>query len=213
MKKIASLFISVCVMTLVSCGSSKSIQEKVYSSQDEINEKMAEYTNGGWQIHGTSRTLRGKLTEHYDKMKMNLDLYELIGTSTGCRSITVCRASALNAACIDLATKMGQDLKGKTMRDMGVDESAEVPTEYNKFQDACISKFQASIKEDLVEDFAMIRKEGGVNSYEIYFFVDKSSVNKKRKEAIEVALKESDLHQAYARSIEKFINDGEGVYE
>lgn len=213
MKTVTNLFFLACMLVIVSCGSAKSTKENSYSQVDELNEKINQYVQSGWEIHGTTRTLRGKLTEHYEKMKANPNLYELIGTSTGCRSITVCRASALNAACVELATRMGQDLKGKTMRDLGIDEGAETPTEYNKFQAACIGQFQASIKGEMVEDFALIHKEGGVNSYEIYFLIDKESANKKRRQAIEAALAENKLNQEYARSVEKFINEGEGLYE
>lgn len=204
------LLLSIAVLS--ACGSSKSTSKK-YSRADEMNEKIEQYTTQGWQIHGSTRTLRGKLTEHYDKLEANENLYELIGTSTGCRSITVCRAAALNAACVDAATKLGQELKGKTMRDMGLDEGAAVSTEYNKFQSACISKFQASIKGNMTESLALIHKEGDVNSYEIYFLVDKEAERKKRIQAIEDALAENKLNQEYARSVESFINEENGANE
>lgn len=196
------------IVLFVSCGSSRKASSKTYSRADEMNEKLQELVQAGWQIHGSTRTLRGKMTEHYAKMDANPDWYEVIGTSTGCRSMTVCRAAAFNAACVEMATKMGQELKGKTMRDMGADESAEVPTEYNRFQEACISKFQGAIQGELEESFALIRKgTDGLNSYEIYFLVDKQSARKKRSQAIKSALEESNLHKDYAKSVEKFIND------
>lgn len=202
--KIVALILTV--ITFSSCGSSQKVT-KSYSRADELNEKIAEYTHAGWQIHGSTRTLKGKLTEHYEKMDGNPDLYEIIGTSTGCRSITACRATALNAASIDFATKMGQDLKGKTMRDMGLDEGAEPTAEYNKFQEACIGSFQGSIKGDMTESFALIQPNAnGVNNYIIYYFVDKQAVRKKRTQAIKDALEESKLRQEYAKSIEKFVD-------
>lgn len=199
-------FVAMAVLT--SCGSSRKASSATYSRADELNEKLQELVQAGWQIHGSTRTLRGKLTEHYAKMDENPDWYEVIGSSSGCRSVTVCRAAAFNAACVEMATRIGQDLKGKTMRDMGLDEGAEVSTEYNRFQEACIGKFQGAIKGDLEESFAIIRKGAdGLNSYEIYYLVDKQSARKKRSQAIKDALEESNLHQEYARSVEKFIND------
>ncbi|WP_294627028.1 hypothetical protein [uncultured Bacteroides sp.] len=179
-----------------------------YSDEDEINEKLKEYSNGGWQIHGSARTLRGKLTEHYAKLAANPGLREITGTSTGCRSITVCRAAALNAASMEFAVNMGQDLRGKTLRDMGHDEAAQTPDEFNRFHQACIGKFQASVKGDLEESIALIRKEAnGVNSYEIHFLVDKEKVHNRRKQAIQDALEESKLRGEYAESVKKFIDD------
>lgn len=207
MKTFLTLFsVWLGISILVSCGSSK--KTVAYTRETEMNEKLQELTQAGWQLHGSTRTLRGKLAEHYAKIDTNPDLYEVTGTSTGCRSITVCRASAFNAACVEMATKMGQDLKGKTMRDMGVDEGAEMPVEYNRFQEACISKFQGAIKGDLEESIALIRKGAdGLNSYEILFLVDKQSVRRQRTQAIKDALETSQLQQQYAKSVEDFIND------
>lgn len=194
------------IALITSCGSTKSSSTN-YTRADELNEKMNQLEQAGWQIHGTTRTLRGKLTEHYDKMDANPDYYEVIGTSTGCRSVTVCRAAALNAASVDIAAKMGQDLRGKAMRDMGLDEGAEMPAEFNRFQEACISNFQAAVKGELLESFALIRKGAdGLNSYEIYYLVDRQSARKKRAQAIKDALEESKLRNEYARSVEKFID-------
>lgn len=202
-------FAAFIITLLVSCGSSKKASSVTYTRADELNEKLQQLEQAGWQIHGSTRTLRGKLSEHYAKMDTNPDLYEVIGTSTGCRSVTVCRAAALNAASVEMAAKMGQDLRGKAMRDMGVDEGAEMPAEYNRFQEACISKFQGAIKGELEESFALIRKGvDGLNSYEIYYLVDKQSARKKRSQAIKDALEESNLRNEYAKSVEKFI-DGE----
>lgn len=203
---LALTFFAIAILS--SCGSSRKASSATYSREDEMNEKLQELVQAGWQIHESTRTLRGKLAEHYDKMDQNPDWYEVIGSSSGCRSVTVCRAAAFNAACVEMATKMGQDLKGKTMRDMGLDEGAEVSTEYNRFQEACIGKFQGAIKGELEESFALIRKGAdGLNSYEIYYLVDKQSARKKRSQAIKDALEESNLHQEYAKSVEKFIND------
>lgn len=193
------------IALFASCGSSK---QTTYTRENELNERLNELVQAGWTIHGTSRTLRGKLSEHYAKMDANPDLYEVIGASTGCRSVTVCRAAAFNAACVEMAVKMGQDLRGKTMRDMGADEGAEMPTEYNRFQEACISKFQGAIRGELEESLAVIHKRAnGLNDYEIYYLVDKQSARKKRTQAIKDALEESNLHKEYAKSVEKFIND------
>lgn len=203
---VALTFFAIALFT--SCGSSKKASSTTYTRADELSEKLQQLVQAGWQVHGSTRTLRGKLSEHYAKMDANPDFYEVIGTSVGCRSVTVCRASAFNAACVEMAIKMEQDLKGKAMRDMGVDEGAEVPVEYNRFQEACISKFQGAVKGELEESFALIRKGAdGLNSYEIYYLVDKQSVRKKRSQAIRDALEESNLRNDYAKSVEKFIND------
>ncbi|MFR9543495.1 MAG: hypothetical protein SNH27_15775 [Rikenellaceae bacterium] len=213
MKNLSNLsraaLVAVVVMLFTSCGASKQAVQS-YSRYDELNEKLFELEQQGWVIDGSTRTLKGALSSHYDKIDSNDNLYEAVGNSTGCRSITVCRASALNAASVDFAVKMGQDLRGKTMRDMGLDESAEVSNEYNRFQEACISNFAQSIKGDLQESFALkqTNPSSGLNNYQIYFIVDKNAINTRRTDAIKSALEESKLNQEYARAVEKFI-DGE----
>lgn len=206
-KTLLSLALTCFAIALfTSCGSSKSASA-AYTRTDELKDKMNQLEQAGWQIHGSTRTLRGKLAEHYEKMDANPDFYEVIGTSTGCRSVTVCRAAALNAASVEMAVKMGQDLRGKAMRDMGMDEGAEMPAEFNRFQEACISNFQAAVKGELLESFALIRKGAdGLNSYEIYYLVDRQSARKKRTQAIKDALEESKLRNEYARSVEKFVD-------
>ena len=195
------------IVLLAACGSSKKANS-IYTRADEMNEKLQELVNAGWQVHGSTRTLKGKLAEHYAKMDANSDLYEVIGTSTGCRSITVCRASAVNAACVEIAVKVGQDLVGKTIRDMKTDEGAEVPVEFNRFMEACKSKFETSIKGELEESLALIRSgRDGLNSYEIFFLVDKQSARKRRTQAIKDALEETKLDKEYARVVEKYVDD------
>ncbi len=211
MKNLSNLFraamLAAIVTLFASCGANK---QKSYSRFDELNEKIATLEQEGWVIDGSTRTLKGALMAHYDKIDSNTNLYETVGNSNGCRSTTVCRASALNAASVDFAVKMGQDLKGKTMRDMGLDEGAEVSNEYNRFQEACISKFAHSIKGDLQESFAVkqVNPNTGLNNYQIYFIVDKNAIYTRRTDAIKSALLESRLNQEYAIAVEKFI-DGE----
>lgn len=195
------------VTLFAACGSNK---PQSYSRFDELNEKLAELEQQGWVIDGSTRTLKGALLGHYEKIDSNTNIYETVGNSTGCRSTTVCRASALNAASVDFAVKMGQDLKGKTMRDLGLDEGAEISNEYNRFQEACISNFAHSIKGELQESFAIkqVNPNSGLCNYQIYYIVDKNAIHTRRTDAIKSALLESRLNQEYARSVEKFI-DGE----
>lgn len=211
MKKLQNVWLLLMLVLLMSaCGSSK----KVATKEDLVGEKVAELTKEGWKIHGASYPLRWKLEQHYNKMEANIDLVEQLGTSSSCRSITVCRSSAINAASMEIALKMGQKLKGNTMRDLGLDESAIIPEEYNKFQQACIGAFEGSIKGELEESFALIRPKGdGNNDYEIYFLYDRKKAISHSTEAIKTALEKSKLREEYRESIEKSVQQTHSLFQ
>lgn len=211
MRKLQNVWILLMFVVLVSaCGSSK----KVVTKKDLVTEKVEELTKEGWKIHGASYPLHWKLEQHYNKMDANPNLIEQLGSSTGCRSITVCRASAINAASMEIALKMGQKLKGRTMRDLGLNESSATSEEYNKFQQACIGAFEESIKGELEESFALIRsKADGVNDYEIYFVYDKKKAEARSSEALKKALEESKLREEYRQSVQKSIEETHTLFE
>lgn len=51
-----------------SCSSSKKSAKSTYSRADELNDRLKEFNSAGWEIHGTTRTLKGKMHEHYEAM-------------------------------------------------------------------------------------------------------------------------------------------------
>lgn len=211
MKKLQNVWMLLMLVVLVSaCGSSR----KVVVKEDLVAEKLAELTAEGWKIHGASYPLRWKLEQHYNKMDANPNLVEQLGTSTGCRSITVCRASAINAASMEIASKMGQKLKGRTLRDLGLNEASATSEEYNKFQQACIGAFEESIKGELEESFSLIKpKAGGDNDYEIYFVFDKKKAESRSSEAMKAALEASKLREEYRQSVQKSIEETHTLFE
>ena len=56
------------IALFTSCGSSKKASSAAYTRTDELNEKLQQLEQAGWQVHGSTRTLRGKLSEHYAKI-------------------------------------------------------------------------------------------------------------------------------------------------
>ncbi len=199
----------ILIIMMSSCGSSKSTVQQTPMGIDELTEKLTELQNEGWKINGSTRTLRGALTTHYDRLKENPKLVELFGQSTGCVSITVCRSAALTAAATQLAKTKGQELKGKAMQDSGMDEgTTSTDDEYNKFMDASIARYEAAIKGGIIESFSVIQPNpNGGNNYQMYFILDEAEAERKAHQAIKQDLEASQLRQEYVRSIEKFINE------
>lgn len=212
MKKRNSLLTLVlCLSTMLffSCGSSKSSGKKY----DEVADKLQEYATGGWAIHGTSHTLRAKLTEHFAKLAANTDLIERTGTSTGCRSITVCRAAAINSASMELAKQLGQKMKGSTLADLGYKDASQLPDEYNKFQEACVSTYEASIRGLLEESYALIqRRADGTNVYEIHFLLDKKLAQQRWEDSVHGALSSAKMNEELNKSVIRRINDTENAF-
>lgn len=204
MKRKNVLFL-MCLSALfmVSCGSSKSSGKE----HNEVEEKLAEFAAEGTKIHGTTRTLRGKLTEHYEKRKSG-DYMEIIGSSEGCKSTTVCRMAASNAASMEVARMMGESLRGSTMRDLGFKDATELPEEYNRFEAACISYFEQSIKGLFTESMATIQpRADGTNNYSIYYLIDRKEVAKCGENAIKKAVEDVKMHGEVQGAVMKNIDN------
>ena len=81
------LLLLAAIALFFSCGSKK--QASHYSVQDEISEKLAEYKTAGWQIQGSSRTLRGVLSSVIDRLNENPDLVEVTGTANNFAVVSI----------------------------------------------------------------------------------------------------------------------------
>lgn len=91
------LLLLAAIALFFSCGSKK--QASHYSVQDEISEKLAEYKTAGWQIQGSSRTLRGVLSSVIDRLNENPDLVEVTGTANNFAVVSIGKeAAAANAS-------------------------------------------------------------------------------------------------------------------
>ena len=86
------LLLLAAIALFFSCGSKK--QASHYSVQDEISEKLAEYKTAGWQIQGSSRTLRGVLSSVIDRLNENPDLVEVTGTANNFAVVSIGKEAA-----------------------------------------------------------------------------------------------------------------------
>lgn len=203
--KAVCVLVSVCVLS--SCGGAK----KVAKPYNEVEDKIAKYEKDGWSIHGSTRTLRGKLTDHYAEVEAN-NLKEISGTSTGCRSITVCRAEATNAAMTNFITLAGTDFEGKVLNNLSKDLKEDKVSELNNFRQGFIGRIKGSVRGELKEALALVQTQAdGKSNYEIIFTYPEKALENLTKEAMKKAMRDAiesaQMSTELAKELEKYINE------
>lgn len=162
-----------------------------YTSDKELNSKVNQLTKEGWKIHGSTRTLEGALRRHYERQAANPALTERIGTATNCKSVAVCRLTALNNASMDYAMSVANEVEGRFRQELSVDESNE--KEYNKLEATFAGKLEGGIRSQLEESFALIRTENGKSEYMIFFLLDRDAAVKMQAKSIEQVMEEAGI--------------------
>lgn len=191
---------------VVSCGAGKNNASRSVGFEKEVKQKIKEYTAGGWKIHGTARTLDGKLTEYYGQLEANPDLVEIIGTVNNVKSINTARLAALNSACNHYATRAANHVKGRMLSDVQLNQS--IGEERDMFYAAYADYVEKTAVNMLKESFSMIRQNNsGSNDYETYFLADEKEARKVRQQALKNALEEAVPGMEYSREIENFVNE------
>lgn len=187
---------------LLSCGSKK---EATYSVQDEISEKLAEYKSGGWQMQGSSRTLRGVLSSVIDRLNQNPDLTEVTGTANNFTVISSGKEAASTNASNRYAAAATRLVKGAIENDAQLSQALGV--ERDNLYAAYSTSIERLIRGDLKEAYTLIRtRQDGKLDCEIHYLIDESQAQNRREAAMRETLKEVDLDQEYANKIYDHIN-------
>ena len=82
--------------------------------------KIKEYKKEGWKLDSSSKTLEVALLEHYKKLK-DSNYQEIVGITSNCRSINICRQAAYNNAIITYANFAVSTIKGRIISDANLD--------------------------------------------------------------------------------------------
>lgn len=157
----------------------------------ELNKVVRQWSKEGWKLHGSSLSLRSALQLHYERLSSNPDLTERVGTATNCTSVTVCRLAALNSACMEYAMSVAGEAKGLFEQFLFVNESTG--EEYDKFKTSFAGKMELSIRGQLQESFALIKKENGKNQYMIFYLLDRKEAERCYLKALEDAIGEAGV--------------------
>lgn len=205
MKKILTLLMALCFLApAVAQNYDKALQK---AQQKEVKQKLKDYKKGGYQIMG-SRTLEVALTKHYAKLnELGDDGIEFDGISTRTKSKNMGEQMAINNATIKYAQKAGSTVKGRVISD-GFAAGSGDEGEFDKFYQAYERLVEQKVRNMLNPSYSII-KTNPDGTYEIqsFFIVDESVARVARQQALDQALKESELAQKYGDKVSKFVND------
>lgn len=211
MKKVQFLSCIICLFLLLSvtnitCAQNKQLK-KQYSKMYKV--KIKEYKKEGWKLDSSSKTLEVALLEHYKKLK-DSNYQEIVGITSNCRSINICRQAAYNNAIITYANLAVSTIKGRIISDANLDASdVEANNEFDKFYAAYERIVRMEIQDGVLESsYNIKRKNGDLNEYQVYFLVNEDKALQARKKAMQRALEETQLAQKYVNEISNFINKG-----
>ncbi len=205
MKKIFSIILALCFITPTFAQNYSKMEEK--AQKKELKEKMKEYKKKGFEIMG-SRTMEVALVKHYAKLnEYGDDGSVFYGISTRTKSKNLGEQMALNNATLKYAQKAGSTVKGRVVSDNFAD-AADSEGEFDKFYAAYERLIEQKVKNALEPSYSII-KDNGDGTYEIqsFFIVNESKARIAREQALEGALKDSQLAGKYGDQIRSYIND------
>jgi hypothetical protein len=200
---VATLLLGVCAS--VNAQSDKKYNKemgKVYKEKAKLLKKQK------WEVSGTSLTLEVALMKHLRAINSDDKNRELVATVSMCKSINVCKSTALNNALIEYAQSAGSYVRGRVTSDMFNNSSADVPEEFDKFYAAYERLVSAEIKGELEFSFALEKANGAGKSYQAYYIVNEEKAGKARQRAMQRAFEETKLAQDYAGKVSDFVQEG-----
>ena len=199
------LIIAFCTISTVA-AQNKALNKAL---KKEYKAKMKELKKDGWQLAGSSRSLDVALLLHYEKLS-DPNNKELPGEVSSCKSINICRQSALNNACIYYASLAGSKLKGRIVSDLGVNQNSDNgKEEFDKMYAAYERLVEKEIKGEITESFSLVRtNKNGQKEYRTYFLINEDAAAKARERAWENAAKESEAAKKYGTKISEWIKKG-----
>lgn len=205
MKNILTFLTALCFLMPAFGQNYSKMTEK--AQKKELKEKMKEYKKKGYEIMG-SRTMEVALAKHYAKLNElgdNATVFE--GISTRTKSKNLGEQMALNNATISYAQKAGSTVKGRVVSDNFADGTSG-EGEFEKFYAAYERLIEQKVKHMLEPSYSII-KDNGDGTYEVqsFFIVNESKARIAREQALEAALKESELVGKYGVQIRSYANE------
>jgi hypothetical protein len=187
---------------------SKKLEKKLQKETDQqYKNKIKEYEKDGYKLVGGSRTLEVALLEHYKKIADTKNK-EFIGEVSQCKSMNVCRQTALNNAQNRYASLASGNIKGRIESLLRSD--ANLPeTEIDKMIGAYEKSVQADISGALVESYSIVKENSnGTKTFQTVFIINEEEAASARVRAMEKSLRETKISIKEAEEISKFVNEG-----
>lgn len=199
-KMTVSLFI---ILLLTSCGSNKNATSNK-GIQGEIEEKLAEYKSNGWQVQGTSRTMRALVSMAIGKLDEDPELIEITGTANNFAVISNGKEAAASNASNRYAASATRLVQGRIANDSKLVQA--LGEERDKLYAAYSSSVERLIRGELKEAYTLIRtRPDGKFDCEIHYLVDEAKAKATREEAMREAQKEIRSDQEFGNQIHDYV--------
>lgn len=202
--------LSVAVMTvfsmLVAAPMATAQNNKMLQKEQkkEYKKKIKQLNKEGWEITG-SHTLEVALLTHYDKLAKG-DVEEIEGTAKAVNE-RLARQAVIAAAQNQYAQLAGGRVRGRVVEDMGSNLTESDQKEFDNFYAAYENAVEKEIKGEMKLSYLLKRKAGNAYEYRGVFIIDEAAASAARIRAFELAAKESEIAQRYAKKVSEFINE------
>jgi hypothetical protein len=154
-------------------------------------------------------TLEVSLMKHLRMLQSDEKNSELVATVSMCRSLNVCKATALNNALVEYAQRAASYVRGRVVSDMFNNSSETVPEEFDKLYAGFERLVSSEIKGELELSFAIEKDNaGGGKSYQAFFLINEEKASRARLRALQRAAEETKIAQEYANQVANFVQEG-----
>lgn len=191
------------ILLLISCGGNKKTAANK-GIQGEIEEKLAEYKSNGWQVQGTSRTMRALVSTAIGKLDEDPELIEITGTANNFAVISNGKEAAASNASNRYAASATRLVQGRIANDSKLVQA--LGEERDKLYAAYSSSVERLIRGELKEAYTLIRtRPDGKFDCEIHYLIDETKAKATREEAIREAQKEVLSDQTFGNQIHDYV--------
>ena len=191
----------------VSAQTKKLEKAKQKAENKQYKEKMKEYNKEGWKLAGGSNTLEVALLKHYEKMSDEKN-QEFIGDVSQCKSINICRQSALNNAQNRYASLASGNIRGRVSSLLRA--NANVPQEeFDKMIAAYERAVQMDVSGILKESYSIVKENAnGTKSFQTIFIINEETASALRLNAMKLSMKETKISIEEIEEISKLVQEG-----
>ena len=178
----------------------------VFAQGAEFRKKLREIKKEGWELFGSSKTMKSALHDHYEALAAD-GTFEVVGTATGIKSETIGRQVAWNNACINYVQQAGSFLRGRIDTDSHI--GGGLDGEFNHFYSAYETLLQKEIRGELRPSYTLVRRNAdGTCQMMSFFVVNEAAATNARIKAMELAASESEAAQRIAGQIREYVQEG-----
>ena len=178
----------------------------VFAQGAEFRKKLREIKKEGWELFGSSKTIKVALHDHYDALAAD-GTFEVVGTATGIKSETIGQQVAWNNACINYVQQAGSFLRGRIDTDSHI--GGGLDGEFNHFYSAYETLLQKEMRGELRPSYTLVRRNAdGTCQMMSFFVVNEAAATNARIKAMQLAASESDAAQRIAGQIREYVQEG-----